>query len=109
MARRVYTERQRDHAQLLLQRAATWTRATRKRDGLHFVIFPSSRSHDDPNLPSGYYTTETACTCPSYFYRGGCAHVLAVQQEAEAAREAAAVTPRVSLDALLDNHLVDAF
>lgn len=107
MTRLVYTERQREHAQLLLQRAATWTRATRKRDGLHFVIFPSSRSHDDPNAPNGYYTTETACTCKSYFYRGGCAHELAVRLEAEAGREAAAVTPRATYEDIFGN--VDAF
>lgn len=108
-AQAVYTESQKAHADLLLSRSHAWTRATRKRDGLAFVIFPSSR-RGDANLPIGYYTTESACTCRGYFYRGYCSHVLAVQREAEQAREA--VTRRARYEDVFRGsgfELTDAF
>lgn len=82
MTAAVYTDSQRARAASLVETAKTWTRGTRKRDGLAFVLFPSSKP------TQAYYTTETACTCKGFFYRGSCAHVLAVQIEAEEAREA---------------------
>ena len=83
-AQKVYTRTQEQHAELLLTRAAFWTRGTRKRDGLAFVVFPSSRA--TPERPRAYYSTETACSCPSYNYRGRCAHELAVRTDNERVR-----------------------
>ena len=81
---RVYTNTQKQHAELLLTRAPFWTRGTRKRDGLAFVIFPSTQATAE--RPRAYYSTETACSCPSYQYRGRCAHELAVRTDNERAR-----------------------
>lgn len=79
----LYSKYQQEYAEALVTRAKFWTRATRKRDGLAFVIFPSSLGRD-----SAYYTTETGCTCRGFASRGRCSHQLAVKIEAEAAREA---------------------
>lgn len=84
MAQAVYTESMQANAARLVESAPTWTRGRRKRDGLTFVIFPSSKPG------KAHYANELACTCPSYNYRGACSHVLAVHIEAEQARERAA-------------------
>lgn len=98
----VYSESQRARAAALVETAKTWTRGTRKRDGLAFVLFPSSKPEQ------AYYTTETACTCKGFLHRGACSHVLAVQTEAQQARELM-TRRRPTLDELYDNHLVSAF
>lgn len=92
------TDSMRAHADLLLSRSHLWTRATRKSDGLAFVIFPSSRSN------TAYYTRcdGGACTCKGYLWRGVCSHALACQIDAERAREAAGRKPRPRLDQLMD-------
>lgn len=77
MAQIGYSDSQRARAAILVEHAKTWTRGTRKRDGLPFILFPSSKPGH------AYYTTETACSCQGFYYRGACAHVLAVQIEAE--------------------------
>ncbi len=79
-----YTSSQIARAASLLESALTWTRGTRKRDGLAFVLFPSSKPGH------AYYTVcdGSACTCQGFFYRGACSHALACKMEAEQAREA---------------------
>ena len=77
MATKLYTRYQKDHADVLVQRAKFWTRGVRKSDRLAFVIFPSSRATAEK--PTAYYTTERGCTCPSFYHRGSCAHELAVR------------------------------
>jgi len=100
MAQAVYTESMQANAARLIESAATWTRGRRKRDGLTFVIFPSSKPG------KAHYANELSCTCPSYNYRGACSHVLAVHIEAEQARERAA-RPLMTYEEVFGN--VDAF
>lgn len=95
----VYTQSMQAKASVLVEQAITWTRATRKSDGLAFVIFPSSKPG------KAWYATEYGCNCPSYTHRGACSHQLAVKTEAEQARERAAVKPRTTLEALMDKQL----
>lgn len=68
------------HAQVLLERAATWARGERK-DGLRFYLFASSRTLAD-GTPIYHMTRAdalAACTCPSWLHRGQCSHVEAVR------------------------------
>lgn len=99
----VYTSSMEARAAVLVGQAQTWARGVRHRDGLAFVVFASSKPG------TVYYTTESGCTCPSYWHRGACSHVLAVQVEARQAR--AAVGPRAldRMNELFDRQLVDAF
>lgn len=99
----VYTASQRARAASLVETAQTWTRGTRKLDGLAFVLFPSSKPGH------AYYTTcdGSACTCQGFFYRGACSHALACKMETEQSRER--MTRRPTYDELMDDHLVDAF
>lgn len=103
MAAPVYTPSMEAKAAILLEQAQTWARGVRNSDGLAFVVFTSSKPQ------TIYYTTESACSCPSFFHRGACSHQLAVKREAEAAR--AAVGPRRATYAELmaAQGLVDAF
>lgn len=86
MTQKLYTRYQKDHADVLVQRARFWTRGVRKSDRLAFIVFPSSRATADK--PTAYYANERGCTCPSFYHRGSCAHELAVRIEAEQARAA---------------------
>jgi hypothetical protein len=86
MTQKLYTRYQKDHADVLLSRSKFWTWGRRKRDGLSFVVFPSSRATAEK--PIAYYTTASACSCPSFQHRGSCAHELSVRMEAEQARAA---------------------
>lgn len=97
-----------EHAETLIARSHKWAEGIRHADGLRTYQFSSSRQRKDGSYAM-YMASELGCTCPSYFHRGECAHVVAIRRVAERAREAAAVKPRVSLDELLDNQLVDAF
>lgn len=86
MTTKVYSKIQRSHADALIARARFWTRGTSKQTGEAFVIFPSSRNDGQ----TAYYATDYGCTCPSFTYRGNCAHELAVRQVRE--RQAALET-----------------
>lgn len=88
MTAQQFTPSMQANAERLVSMAHTWTRATRKRDRMAFVIFPSSKPG------RAYYSNERACTCPSYTHRLACSHVLACRLEAEEAREQA-TRPRV--------------
>jgi hypothetical protein len=102
MATNMVTDSMRAHADMLLSRSHLWTRAVRKRDGLALVIFPSSRTG------TSYYSAESGCTCRGFLYRGICAHVVAIRDEAEAAHEA--VGPRTRYEDLFpSDDLVSAF
>lgn len=93
MATTVYTDSMKARAEILVSESKTWTRGRRKSDSLAFVIFPSSKPG------RAYYSTETACSCPSYYHRLACSHVLAVKTDNERVR-AEADRPRKSYDAL---------
>lgn len=96
-------------AAVLLGNAPNWSRGTAtlpSGERVGIVTFASG------SRPGVVYLTRCdglGCTCPGSVHYLDCCHMRAVRAEAEQAREAAAVKPRVSLDALLDNHLVDAF
>lgn len=82
MATTAYTTIQRSHADALIARARFWTRGTSKQTGEAFVIFPSSRQRRD-GPQEAWYATAYGCTCPSFTYRGSCAHELAVRTVSE--------------------------
>ena len=74
----------RAQAEVLVSRASKWARGTRKRDGVEFVTFLSSRTTAD-GQPIYYYcrADSQGCTCPSWNYRGSCSHALACQMDRE--------------------------
>ncbi len=98
-----YTDSQRARAAALVENAKLWTRGRRKRDGLAFVLFGSSKPGH------AYYANEFSCTCSGFLYRGKCSHELAVRTEAEAAREQFAPTVKTLKTYEEVYGLVDAF
>lgn len=79
-----------------------WHRGRSKRNGAAFYLIPSR------SIPgTAHRCTNFGCTCSSYRWRGDCVHVEAVRMFE--AREGVARKPRVTLEDLYDNHLVDAF
>jgi hypothetical protein len=93
----VPTASQEAYASVLLARSARWARGYRNSDGLQFVLFASSRTLRD-GTPIYHMTSQEACTCPGFQYRGACSHQLAVAREAERAREQ--VTRRATYEEL---------
>ena len=91
-----------EEAHAMALRGHTWHRGRSKVNGRPFYLIPS---RTEPNV--AHYTTSYGCTCRGFRKRGDCAHSEAARMFE--AREAAAVKPRVTLDELLDNHLVSAF
>ncbi len=102
------TRSMQEHADVLIARSHTWAEGIRHADGLHTYQFSSSRQRKDGSYAM-YFASELGCTCPSFWHRGQCAHVVAIRQVADRAREAAAVKPRARYEELMDNHLVSAF
>lgn len=89
------------HADVLIARSHKWAEGIRHRDGLKTYQFTSSRQNPDGSYAM-YMASELGCTCPGHRNRGRCAHVLAIKTVAEQARERAAVKPRTTLEALMD-------
>ena len=95
-------------ARVLLENAANWSRGTAitaTGETVGVVLFASA------TRGGVVYMTRCdglGCNCPGAVTRLDCCHMKAVRMEAEQAREAA-TRPRVTLDELLDNHLVSAF
>ena len=85
MAETKTTTAQQAYAQTLLERADRWARGIRK-DGVRFITFVSSRTRPGGE-PVYYYTRADgqtdACTCPGFYHRGECSHVLAVKADNE--------------------------
>ena len=94
MAVGTVTPTMRRKAERLAELVPTFTKG-RAKDGIHFVIVPSS---DDP-LHKGHRTNGLGCTCQGFDRNGTCTHALAVslvRQRQEAARIAAAQPVRKS-------------
>src|SRR5215208_5666951 len=92
MAVGTVTPAMRKKAEALAELVPTFTKG-RAKDGIHFVIVPSS---DDP-LHKGHRTNGLGCTCVGFDRNGTCTHqraVALVRQRQEAARIAAAQAQR---------------
>lgn len=91
------------HRDVLLSRSRHWSRAVRN-DGLVFTLFSGSTGQT-------YWTTERSCNCRGFTFRQTCAHVAAVQADAEKARAAAVRRPRATYESLFgsDDELESAF
>ena len=106
-------------ARVLLENAANWSRGTAitaTGETVGVVLFASSRK-PKPGEPHRIYITRcdgAGCDCPGAqrTWSGMCCHMIAVQTEAAAAREAAAVKPRARYDEVFVGsgfELTDAF
>lgn len=95
-------------ARALVPQVPTWPKYTLRQQWGAFdagTVFRRARGSKGER----YLVNAVACQCADYQQAGNvCKHIRAWRLEAEAAREAAC-RPRVTIEELLDQHLVDAF